>query len=178
MFVAIYPIRTYGDPVLKQVTADVDNIDESIIRLVDDMVQTMHDAPGVGLAATQVGIQKRVFVYDIGEGPSVILNGHITESSGEWTYDEGCLSVPDLFWPIVRPNHVLLEGIDLNGNELRIEASELLGRVFQHETDHLDGILLIERLDPDQYKAAMKILRSRSMNPDQERAKRKITGRG
>ncbi len=175
---ATYSIRTYGDPVLRQVAADVENIDGSVQRLIDDMVETMHEAPGVGLAATQVGVQKRIFVYDVGEGPSVVLNGRITESSGEWVYEEGCLSVPGLYWPIKRPNQVLLEGIDRDGNELKIEASELLGRVFQHETDHLDGILLIERLDPDQYKEAMKILRSRSLNPDQEKAKRKLLGRG
>lgn len=175
--VATYPIRTYGDPVLRQVAADVDNIDDSIRRLVDDMIDTMYDAPGVGLAAPQVGVQKRIFVYDIGDGPMTVLNGRITESSGEWIYEEGCLSVPGLFWPISRPNNVLLEGIDLDGNELKIEGAELLGRVFQHETDHLDGVLLIERLDPDQYKEAMKILRSRSLNPDEQNAKRKLLGR-
>jgi peptide deformylase len=108
----------------------------------------------------------------------VVLNGRITESSGEFTYEEGCLSVPGLYWPITRPNHVLLEGLDLDGNEIQIEGSELLGRVFQHEIDHLDGVLLIERLDPDQYKQAMKTLRSRTLNPDQERAQRKLLGRG
>lgn len=163
---------------MRQVAADVDQIDESILRLVDDMIETMHEAPGVGLAATQVGVQKRLFVYDIGDGPSAVLNGRITESSGEWTYEEGCLSVPGLYWPITRPNEVLLEGLDLDGNEIKIEGSELLGRVFQHETDHLDGILLIERLDPDQHKEAMKILRSNSLNPDQRKAKRKLLGRG
>lgn len=176
-YVATFPIRTYGDPVLRQVTPDIDNIDESIVRLVEDMIETMHEAPGVGLAATQVGIQKRLFVYDIGDGPSVVLNGRITESSGEWTYEEGCLSVPGLFWPIRRPNHVLIEGMDLDGNGIQLEGSELLGRVFQHETDHLDGILLVERLDPDQYKQAMKMLRSRALNPDQEKAKRKLLGK-
>lgn len=177
VYVATFPIRTYGDPVLRQVTADIDNIDDSIMRLVEDMIETMHEAPGVGLAATQVGIQKRLFVYDIGDGPSAVLNGRITESSGEWTYEEGCLSVPGLFWPILRPNHVLLEGIDLDGNGIQLEGSELLGRVFQHETDHLDGILLVERLDPDQYKQAMKMLRSRALNPDQEKPKRKLLGK-
>jgi peptide deformylase len=147
--VATYPIRTFGDPVLRQVTSDIDNIDESVLRLVEDMIETMHEAPGVGLAATQVGVQKRLFVYDIGDGPSVVLNGRITESSGEWTYEEGCLSVPGLFWPITRPNHVLVEGLDLDGNEIQLEGTELLGRVLQHEIDHLDGVLLIERLDPD-----------------------------
>lgn len=176
--VATYPIRTYGDPILRQVTTDVEDIDEGIVRLVEDMIQTMHEAPGVGLAATQVGIQKRLFVYDVGDGPHAVLNGRITESSGEWTYEEGCLSVPGLFWPITRPNSVVLEGIDLEGNEIKVEGSELLGRVFQHEIDHLDGVLLIERLDPDQYKQAMKILRSQALNAEQERAKHKLFGKG
>ena len=176
--VATYSIRTFGDPVLRQVTSDVDNIDESVLRLVEDMIETMNEAPGVGLAATQVGVQKRLFVYDIGDGPSVVLNGRITESSGEWTYEEGCLSVPGLYWPITRPNHVLLEGIDLDGNEIKLEGSELLGRVFQHEIDHLDGVLLIERRDPDQHKQAMKILRSQTVTPDQEMARRRLLGRG
>lgn len=162
---------------MRQATTNVENIDASIVRLVEDMIETMYEAPGVGLAASQVGVQKRVFVYDIGDGPSVVLNPTITESSGEWTYEEGCLSVPGLYWPIVRPNHVLLEGIDLDGNDIQIEGSELLGRVLQHETDHLDGVLLIERLDPDQYKEAMKILRSQALNPDQERAKNRLLGR-
>ena len=162
---------------MRQATTNVENIDASIVRLVEDMIETMYEAPGVGLAASQVGVQKRVFVYDIGDGPSVVLNPTITESSGEWTYEEGCLSVPGLYWPIVRPNHVLLEGIDLDGNDIQIEGSELLGRVLQHETDHLDGVLLIERLDPDQYKEAMKILRSQALNPDQERAKHRLLGR-
>ncbi len=176
--VATYPIRTYGDPVLRQVTTDIENIDESVIRLVEDMIDTMHEAPGVGLAASQVGVQKRLFVYDIGDGPFAVLNARITESSGEWTYEEGCLSVPGLYWPITRPNHVLLEGIDLEGNPLTVEASELLGRVFQHEIDHLDGVLLLERLDPDQRKEAMKFLRSQTLDPEQQRAKRKLLGGG
>lgn len=162
---------------MRQATTNVENIDASVVHLVEDMIETMYEAPGVGLAASQVGVQKRVFVYDIGDGPSVVLNPTITESSGEWTYEEGCLSVPGLYWPIVRPNHVLLEGIDLDGNDIQIEGSELLGRVLQHETDHLDGVLLIERLDPDQYKEAMKILRSQALNPDQELAKHRLLGR-
>ncbi len=176
--VATFSIRTFGDPVLRQVTSDIENIDESVLRLVEDMIETMNEAPGVGLAATQVGVQKRLFVYDIGDGPSAVLNGRITESSGEWTYEEGCLSVPGMYWPITRPNHVFLEGIDLSGNEIKLEASELLGRVFQHEIDHIDGVLLIERLDPDQHKQAMKILRSQALTPDHQMARRRLSDRG
>lgn len=124
------------------------------------MVQTMYDAPGVGLAANQIGVDKRLFVYDVGDGPLSIVNPVITEARGEWDYEEGCLSVPGLHWNIVRPKEVHLTGYDLDGRELSIEADELLARVFQHELDHLDGVLLVERLDADTRKQAMKTLRS------------------
>jgi peptide deformylase len=94
-----------------------------------------------------------------------VINPRIVESEGSWVYEEGCLSVPGLSWEIVRPNTVHLVGLDLDGNEISLEASELEGRVFQHELDHLDGILLVERLDEEQRKGALKILRSRSMEP-------------
>ena len=157
-------IRQYGDPVLKERTRDVENIDGSIASLVESMIETMYAAPGTGLAANQVGVQRRLFVYDVGDGPVTIINPQILESDGEWVYDEGCLSVPGLSWDIVRPNAVHLVGLDLDGNEVSIEADELEGRVFQHELDHLDGILLVERLNEDQRKEALKILRSRTLS--------------
>jgi peptide deformylase len=160
------PIRTFGDPVLRQRTPDVETVDESVVRLVDDMIETMRAAPGVGLAAPQVGVQKRLFVYDVGDGPRAVLNPEISDHRGEWTYDEGCLSVPTLFWPIVRPKQVRLRGRDLDGNEISIEADELLARVFQHEADHLDGTLLLERLDAEQRKEAMRTLRERALRLD------------
>jgi peptide deformylase len=163
---AVLPIRTFGDPVLKQPTPDVESVDEPLRRLVEDMIETMHAAPGVGLAAPQVGVQKRLFVYDVGDGPLVVLNPELSEHRGEWTYDEGCLSVPSLFWPIVRPQHVHLRGRDLEGREISIEADELLARVFQHETDHLDGTLLLERLDAEQRKQALRTLRERTLSLD------------
>jgi peptide deformylase len=157
-------IRQYADPVLKERTREVEDIDGAVASLVDSMIETMYDAPGTGLAANQVGVQRRVFVYDVGEGPRTVINPQIIESDGEWTYDEGCLSVPGLSWEIVRPNTVHLVGLDLDGNEISIEASELEGRVFQHELDHLDGILLVEHLNEDQRKEALKILRSRTLS--------------
>ena len=146
---------------LKQVTKDVEEIDGSVAKLVEDMLETMYAAPGVGLAANQVGVQRRLFVYDIGDGPEVVVNPRITETSGEWAFEEGCLSVPGLSWTIVRPNKVHLVGLDLDGNELSIDAEEYQGRVFQHEVDHLDGTLLIERLDEDQRRQALQALRAR-----------------
>ena len=158
------PIRQYGDPVLKEITREVVDIDAKVFALAESMIETMHEAPGSGLAANQVGVQRRMFVYDIGEGARTVINPRIVESDGEWTYEEGCLSIPGLSWEIVRPNAVHLVGLDLDGNELSIEATELEGRVFQHELDHLDGILLVERLNADQRKEALGILRRRTLD--------------
>jgi peptide deformylase len=156
-----FAIRQYGDPVLRQPTREIEQIDAAVAKLAADMIETMRAAPGSGLAANQVGVQRRLFVYDVGEGPVVVVNPRIVESSGEWTFEEGCLSVPGLSWPIVRPNAVHLVGYDLEGNELSIEAEELEGRVFQHEVDHLDGTLLVERLNDEQRREAKAILRAR-----------------
>ncbi len=161
---AIHPIRLHGDPVLKQRTAEIAHIDEALVRLAEDMVETMYAAPGVGLAANQVGVEKRMFVYDVGDGPHVVINPVLSGHDGEWTYDEGCLSVPGLFWPIVRPQRVRLTGFDLEGNEFSVEGDELLARVFLHEVDHLDGKLLLERLDAEQRREAMRALRSRALD--------------
>ncbi len=167
---APYAIRTIGDPVLRQRASGVTDDDANLVRLVDDMVTTMYEAPGVGLAAPQVGVQKRLFVYDIGEGPEAVVNPEIRESRGEWTFEEGCLSVPGLSWEIVRPAEVHLVGRDLDGNEMSIEADEYLARVFQHELDHVDGVLLDERLDDDQRKAARKTLRELALGLDRQPA--------
>ena len=160
-----YTIRLFGDPVLKQRANEVTDVDGALKALVDGMVDTLHEASGLGLAAPQVGVQKRLFVYDLHDdtGPRVIVNPVISEARGEWEYDEGCLSVPGLYFPIVRPKEVHLTGYDLDGNEVSIEGDELVARLFQHELDHLDGILLLERLEPDQRKAAMRALRDRTL---------------
>jgi peptide deformylase len=160
---APYEIRVIGDPVLRRRADEITDVDDRLVRLVDDMVATMYDAPGVGLAAPQIGVEKRLFVYDVGDGPQAIINPVITESDGEWVYEEGCLSVPGLSWEIVRPNAVHLTGYDLDGNEVSFEADEYLGRVFQHELDHLDGVLLVERLDDDTRAAALRTLRERAL---------------
>ena len=158
---APYEIRVIGDPVLKQKATDVTDIDGKVARLVDDMIATMYAAPGVGLAAPQVGVQKRLFVWDIddGTGAHAMVNPEIVESDGEWTYVEGCLSVPGLSWEITRPNRVHVVGRDLDGNEISYEACEFEGRMFQHELDHLNGVLLVERLDEEQAKQAKRQVR-------------------
>src|SRR5580698_10880954 len=124
-----YSVRQYGDPVLKQVARAVDEIDGSLVRLVDDMVETMYASEGAGLAAPQVGVQKRMFVYDVGEGPEVMINPTIVAVDGEWYHDEGCLSIPGLRLGIVRPNQVHLRGLGIDGEERSLEADEFLGRV-------------------------------------------------
>ena len=161
---APYRIRHYGDPVLKQVAKDVTDIDGSLVRLVEDMLETMYDEPGLGLAAPQVGVRKRLFVYDVhdGEDPRALINPEIIESDEEWEFNEGCLSVPGLSWHIVRPKLVHIRGLDLEGNEVNIEADELEARLFQHEIDHLNGVLLVEHLDDEQKREAKKILRQRA----------------
>lgn len=164
--VARYSIRTYGDPVLKQRAAEITDIDGRVARLAEDMLETLREeSSGIGLAAPQVGVQKRLFVYDLGDGagPRTIVNPTIAESDGEWEYEEGCLSIPGLYFPIVRPKQIHLTGLDLDGNEVSIEADELLGRLFQHELDHLDGVLMLEHLTPEQRKEAMRELRRRTV---------------
>ena len=157
---ATFPIRVFGDLGLKQRCPDVTEFDGALAKLADDMIETMYAAPGVGLAANQIGIQKRIFVYDAGDGPFTVVNPTIAETSEAWEYEEGCLSVPGLYFPIVRPRCVTLKGFDLDGKEFTREGQDLLGRIFLHETDHLDGFLLLDRLEPELRREAMKILRS------------------
>jgi peptide deformylase len=161
-----YTVRMFGDPVLRKVAEDITNIDGKLVKLADEMLETMYAEPGLGLAAPQVGVQRRLFVYDIGDGPRALVNPVIAESRGEWTFEEGCLSVPGLWWDIVRPKEIHLTGYDLDGNEVSIEADELLGRLFQHELDHLDGILLLDHLDGDTRKQAMKTVRELFIDGD------------
>ena len=133
------------------------------VKLVDAMYETMYDAPGVGLAATQVGVQKRFFVYDIGEGPNVLFNPEVLEATGEWNYEEGCLSLPGLAFEIVRPKVVTVQGIDVDGNAVVVQGDELLGRVFLHEIDHLDGVLMLDRMERSDRKRALRELREQGM---------------
>ena len=160
---AAYQIRLFGDPVLTQRSAEVTDIDGRLAHLVDDMVETMHQAGGLGLAAPQVGVQKRLFVYQLeGQDPVTVINPTIAESRGEWEFEEGCLSIPGLYFPIVRPKEIHLTGWDLDGREISIEADDIEARCFQRELDHLDGRLLISMLDKAQRKEAMRELRRRA----------------
>ena len=152
-------LRTFGDPVLRQRAAEVEELDGDLARLAETMVATMYEAIGLGLAAPQIGVLKRMYTYDVGDGPAVLINPQIVDSHGEWTYDEGCLSIPDVHVEIVRPKVVTVQGIDLDGKEVVLEGDELMGRLIQHEIDHLDGVLMLDRLDPDQRKAALREMR-------------------
>lgn len=156
-------IRVYGDPVLRRVAEEVDKVDGAMADLCRQMFTAMYEAPGIGLAAPQVGVSQRFFVYDFGEGPGVLVNPEIAESDGEWTYNEGCLSVPELSWEIVRPRRVHLRAYDLDGGEVSIEAEDLQARLFQHEMDHLEGKMLLDYLDEDQRRDAKRILRRQAM---------------
>ena len=148
-------IRKYGDPVLKSAAATITDIDGKLVALSETMFAVMYDAPGLGLAGPQIGVQKQIFVYDVDENPQVLLNPTIVESSGEWVYDEGCLSIPGLYVEMLRPKQILVRGISLDGNTIEIEADELLARLFQHEIDHLQGVLMFDRMTPDQRKLAL-----------------------
>jgi peptide deformylase len=161
--VAIFPIRTFGDPVLRAPAERVGRIDKGVRRLVADMLETMYDAPGVGLAAPQIGVSRRVVVFDAGEGGRVLINPELVETSGEWLFDEGCLSVPGRFWPITRPGFARVRGLDLEGREVEYGGDELVGRIIQHEVDHLNGMLLIERLDGKLRKQALRDLRDEAL---------------
>ena len=160
-----YDIRTFGDPVLTAVAEQVENIDGKVIRLTQAMLQAMYKAPGLGLAAPQIGVQKQIFVYDVDDDPQIILNPTIIESSGEWVYDEGCLSIPGLYVEMLRPKQVLVRGLSIDGEEIQIEADELLARLFQHEIDHLNGVLMFDRMTSDQRKLALAEYRRQEEQP-------------
>lgn len=162
---AILPIRTFGDPVLRMDTARVEDIDDGVRKLVSDMIETMYAAPGVGLAAPQVGVSRRICVFDAHDdnGAQVLINPEIVELEGELVFEEGCLSVPGHYWPITRPAFARARGLDLEGNEVEYSGDELMGRVLQHEIDHLGGRLLLEALEPDVRKRALRDLRNAAL---------------
>lgn len=145
-------IVRYGDPVLRQRADDVE-FDDEIKELIQRMYEIMAESNGLGLAAPQIGISKRVFTYDVGDGQHAIVNGRITGSSGEEISPEGCLSIPGLQGDVPRAERVTITGLDENGNKVTLKAEGLLARVFQHETDHLDGKMFIDRADPDTLEA-------------------------
>jgi peptide deformylase len=156
----IIPIRTLGDPVLKAPAKPVERFDDALRRLYEDMLETMYDAPGVGLAGPQVGISLRLFVFDDGiTGPVFMANPELLTPEGEIVEEEGCLSIPGPFYPTRRSAKIVCRGHDLQGDPLEMTGEGLLARIFQHEMDHLEGTLFIDRLDEEGRKAVLAELR-------------------
>ena len=144
---AVRTIRVQGDPVLEKVCREITEVTPKIQTLASDMLETMYDACGVGLAAPQVGILRRIVVIDIGDGPLIMINPVILETSGEQTGDEGCLSLPGKAGQVTRPNYVKAKYYDLDMNEVVVEGEELLARAICHELDHLDGHMYTEKVE-------------------------------
>ena len=142
---ALREIRVQGDPVLEKVCKEVKEVTPRVMDLIDDMIETMYEANGVGLAAPQVGMLKRIVVIDVGEGPIVMINPRIVEADGEQTGDEGCLSVPGKAGCVTRPNYVKARFFDEEMKECEVEGEGLLARAICHELDHLDGKLYVEK---------------------------------
>src|SRR6056297_967079 len=156
---SVIPIRLYGDPVLRTPAAEVVDFDKELRKLVQDLTDTMQDAPGVGLAAPQLGVSLRVFTYWVDDELGHLVNPILDLSDEQQDGEEGCLSVPDLSFECKRARSVVAKGMNMYGEPVTLEGSDLLARCVQHETDHLDGIVFIDRLDPQTRKAAMKAIR-------------------
>jgi peptide deformylase len=153
-------IRVIGDPVLRERAKDVTSFDRGLRKLAKRMIRIMHDAPGVGLAAPQVGVLQRVLVYDVEDDPTVLVNPTLVEFSDDIEeYDEGCLSVPGVTMPVERPVRVRVTGFDADGRALDFHAEGLEARVIQHEYDHLEGVLIVDRTSRSARAAAMRALR-------------------
>ncbi|MBI4728909.1 MAG: peptide deformylase [Acidobacteria bacterium] len=157
---AVLAIRTLGDPVLRTPAEPVASFDADLRRLVSGMFETMEAAPGVGLAAPQVGVPRRLFVFDSGEERGAVANPVFAwRSEDTQEGEEGCLSLPGLYFPVVRASSVRIEGVDAYGVPVALEGGDLLARIFQHESDHLDGVLFVDRLGPEHRREAMRLLR-------------------
>ena len=158
----VLEIRILGNPVLRKRAKEIDEIDDDLRALAEQMFETMYAADGVGLAGPQVGVSKRIFVMDIRDpevSPRAIVNPVVVERAGLDSAEEGCLSVPGVSEIVERAARVVMEGLDIDGNEVRIEAADLLARCIQHEIDHLDGILFLDRVSPLKRKMLVKKFR-------------------
>lgn len=169
----IMPIRTLGDPALRAPGKPVTEFDRKLAALCEDMVDTMYDAPGVGLAAPQVGLSLRLFVFDDGEtGPLVMANPELFDASGETVVDEGCLSIPGPYHATPRAAVVTCRGQDVSGQIYEMTGEGLLARIFQHETDHLSGMLYIDHLDDEGRREVMVELRRLELAMDEPKKRR------
>lgn len=142
----LHHLRLYGDPVLATTAMPVTKFDSRLISLTETMFDVMYKHKGIGLAAPQIGVSLQVFVYDVGGEAGILVNPRITETSGEWEFTEGCLSVPNLFMPVTRPNQVTVEAVDVTGRPVTVTADRLFGRMLQHEVDHLNGVVFLDRV--------------------------------
>ena len=158
--VAIQPIRLFGDPVLRTVADPVTDFDKELRILVKDLADTMLDAPGSGLAAPQIGVGLRVFTYHVEGELGHLVNPELTLGAEEQFGPEGCLSIPGMTWDCRRHLRVVAHGMNMYGEPVRLEGTEMLARCVQHETDHLDGVLFVDRLDPETRKLAMAQIRA------------------
>ncbi|MFE6857936.1 peptide deformylase [Nocardia sp. NPDC057668] len=159
----IQPVRLFGDPILRARAAEVSTFDPQVRQLVADLLDTMYESGGVGMAAPQIGVGLRVFVYDTGEAKGHLINP-VFEVIGEETQvgPEGCLSIPGVREDVTRAQTLIARGVDMDGAPVEFRAEGLLARAVQHETDHLDGVLFLQRLDPATRKEAMRTLRESS----------------
>jgi peptide deformylase len=167
---AIRRIVTYGTPILRQRTHEVANLDGDLQQLIDDMAATMYAAPGVGLAANQVGSPHRLFVANPSEDRDpakllVVINPEVVASDGELVSEEGCLSVPDFREEVRRARRVLLRGLDREGRPIEVEGHDLLARIFQHEMDHLNGLFFVDRLSPAKRDILVRKLKKAFIDP-------------
>lgn len=149
-------IRTIGDPVLREKCREVDQVDSEVSNLIDDMMETLGSAPGrAGLAASQVGVLKRLFVYDIGYGPRCLINPEMIETDNEITCEEGCLSIPGVSISIPRFERIKVRCQTPSGHNIVVESRGFTAQVMQHECDHLEGVMIIDRCDPEDKKKAL-----------------------
>jgi len=167
---AIRRIVTYGTPILRQRTHEVANLNGELQQLIDDMAATMYAAPGVGLAANQVGSPHRLFVANPSEDRDpakllVVINPEVVESDGEIVSEEGCLSVPDFREEVRRARRVLLRGLDREGRRIEVEGHDILARIFQHEMDHLNGLFFVDRLSPAKRDILVRKLKKAFLDP-------------
>lgn len=170
----IIPIRTLGDPVLREPAKPVETFDRKLRELAKDMVETMYAAPGVGLAGPQVGVSLRLFVFDDGQtGPLFVANPELLEAEGEAVEEEGCLSIPGPYHPTARAKRIRCRGQDVKGRPFDMTGEGLLARIFQHETDHLQGMLYIDRLDDEGRRSVLAELRRIELGLEEPRPRRR-----
>ena len=161
---AVLPIRTFGDPVLRRRASEVSGVDDAVRKLMQDMNDTVIAAPGVGLAAPQIGVPRRVFVWTYEGYRGALANPAIVEQHGIAEADEACLSLPGLSYPVLRAERVKVIGLNDRGRRVEIEVEDWTARIFQHEIDHLDGVLFIDRIHPDLQREARRRLREQALS--------------